>query len=450
MKTTRILTGITASGTPHLGNYAGAIRPCIENSRLPNTESYFFIADYHALIKCTDPAKVAQSRMAIAAAWIASGLDPEKVHFYLQSDIPEVTELSWILTCSCPKGVANRAHAYKACVDKNTEKGLDVDEGVSMGLYSYPILMAADILMFNANLVPVGRDQIQHIEMARDLAQRFNFHYGQGKEIFAYPQEYIEDKVATLPGLDGRKMSKSYQNTIPLFDGTDKDLKEAIFRIQTDSKQPGEPKDPDNSALYLIYKAFANETQGNAFKQALIDGLGWGDAKQALYELLSEHLSPKREIYQDLIKKPQQLEDMLKIGADRLRPQAQETLRIVKDLVGLSKFSVPMVDNQKTTKKIKVGKFIQFREKDGLFYARLQSGQGDNLLLSKGFDNPKHLGQLIRTVSETFEESMIQNTAEGLALCVQDEIMAILTSDADKPLISKTLEELKKSKTENA
>lgn len=213
----RVLTGITTTGTPHLGNYAGAIRPAIEASKAADVESFYFLADYHALIKCDDPARIQQSRMEIAATWLAGGLDPERATFYRQSDIPEIPELTWLLTCVAAKGLLNRAHAYKAAVDQNTEAGEDPDAGVSMGLFSYPVLMAADILMFNANRVPVGRDQIQHVEMARDIGQRFNHLFGQGREFFVMPEAEIAEEVATLPGLDGRKMSKSYDNTIPLF-----------------------------------------------------------------------------------------------------------------------------------------------------------------------------------------------------------------------------------------
>lgn len=214
---TRVLTGITTTGTPHLGNYAGAIRPAIQASTQPGVDAFFFLADYHALIKCDDPARVARSRLELAATWLAAGLDPERVTFYRQSDIPEITELCWLLTCVTPKGLMNRAHAYKASVDQNAAKGVEPDDGVTMGLFSYPVLMAADILLFNANQVPVGRDQVQHLEMARDIAQRFNHLYG--REFFVLPEVVIAEEVATLPGLDGRKMSKSYNNTIPLFEG---------------------------------------------------------------------------------------------------------------------------------------------------------------------------------------------------------------------------------------
>lgn len=238
----RVLTGITTSGTPHLGNYAGAIRPAVAASRQPNVDAFFFLADYHALIKCDDPQRVAASRLEIAATWLAAGLDPEKVTFYRQSDVPEIPELSWILTCITPKGLMNRAHAYKASVDQNEARGDEPDDGVNMGLFSYPVLMAADILMFNANRVPVGRDQIQHLEMARDIAQRFNHQYGAGRDYFVLPDVQIDEDVATLPGLDGRKMSKSYNNTIPLFEGGAKALPNAIARIVTDSRAPGEAK----------------------------------------------------------------------------------------------------------------------------------------------------------------------------------------------------------------
>ncbi len=268
---TRILTGITTTGTPHLGNYAGAIRPAILASRDSNADSFYFLADYHALIKCDDPLRIQRSRLEIAATWLAGGLDVDRVTFYRQSDIPEIPELTWLLTCVAAKGLLNRAHAYKASVDKNVEGGEDPDAGITMGLYSYPVLMAADILMFNAHKVPVGRDQIQHVEMARDIGQRFNHLFGQGKEFFAMPEALIEESVATLPGLDGRKMSKSYDNTIPLFTSA-KDMKDAISRIVTDSRAPGEAKDPDNSHLFTLYQAFATSEQAAGFP-----GLGRGE-----------------------------------------------------------------------------------------------------------------------------------------------------------------------------
>src|SRR5689334_22197529 len=239
--TVRVLTGITTTGTPHLGNYVGAIRPAIAASRRPEVESFLFLADYHALVKCDDPARVERSRVALAATWLAAGLDPERVTFYRQSDVPEIPELTWLLTCVTPKGLMNRAHAYKAAVDANIGGGEDPDAGINMGLYSYPVLMSADILLFNAHAVPVGRDQVQHIEMTRDIGQRFNHIYGaawrdatgRDDDPFVLLEVVLEDRVATLPGLDGRKMSKSYDNTVPLFEGGSKAMREAIARIVT-------------------------------------------------------------------------------------------------------------------------------------------------------------------------------------------------------------------------
>ena len=277
----RVLTGITTSGTPHLGNYVGAIRPAIAASRVEGVESFYFLADYHSLIKVQDPARVQRSTLEIAAAWLACGLDPDKVRFYRQSDLPETTELTWLLTCVAGKGLLNRAHAYKAAVDRNREAGEDDDAGITGGLYMYPVLMAADILLFNAHKVPVGRDQVQHIEMARDIGQRFNHLYG--RDYFTLPEAAIEEQVATLPGLDGRKMSKSYDNTIPLF-APRAELRKLVFSIVTDSRAPGEPKDPAGSALFELYQAFATAGETAAMRKAYADGIAWGDAKQALFE----------------------------------------------------------------------------------------------------------------------------------------------------------------------
>ncbi|MEY4911967.1 MAG: hypothetical protein RL761_1630, partial [Pseudomonadota bacterium] len=246
----RVLTGITTSGTPHLGNYVGSIRPSVRASLSDDVQSFYFLADYHALIKIGEPERVQRSTLEIAASWLAAGVDPERVTFYRQSDIPEIPELTWLLTCVTGKGMLNRAHAYKASVDKNNAAGNDPDADVTAGLFMYPVLMAADILLFNAHKVPVGRDQIQHIEMARDIAQSFNYRYKNGdKDYFTLPEAEIEASVATLPGLDGRKMSKSYDNTIPLF-APRMELKKLIAGIVTDSRLPGEPKDVEGSALY--------------------------------------------------------------------------------------------------------------------------------------------------------------------------------------------------------
>ena len=285
----RVLTGITTTGTPHLGNYVGAIRPAITASRNPENLSFYFLADLHALIKCRDPHLVHQSSQEIAATWLALGLDANTDLFYRQSDIPEITELTWLLTCMAAKGLMNRAHAYKAAVQANEEAGEDPDFAVTMGLYSYPVLMAADILMFNAQQVPVGKDQIQHVEMARDIAGRFNHHYG---EHFVLPEAVVDDSVAVLQGLDGRKMSKSYNNTIPLF-LPEKQLKKRINKIKTNVLEPGEPKDPDTSTVFQIWQAFASEQQTAEMRQAFLEGIAWGEAKKQLFELINEEI--KRE-----------------------------------------------------------------------------------------------------------------------------------------------------------
>ncbi len=331
MSSTRVLTGITTTGTPHLGNYVGAIRPAIAASRDPSVDAYLFLADYHALIKNQNPDEVAQSSREIAATWLALGLDPEKTYFYRQSDIPEITELSWVLACSAAKGLMNRAHAYKAALQANEESGEDPDFGITMGLFSYPILMAADILIFNAHQVPVGRDQIQHVEMARDIAQRFNYHYG---ETFTLPEAVVDDHVAVLQGLDGRKMSKSYGNTIPLF-GTPKQLQKAINKIKTNLLEPGESKDPDDSTVFQVWCAFADEAEREQMRQAFADGIAWGEAKKQLFERVNDELAPARHIYDRLMANPEDVEVILKQGAERLRPQSIALLEKVRRAVGL-------------------------------------------------------------------------------------------------------------------
>lgn len=389
---TRILTGITTTGTPHLGNYAGAIRPAIVASREADADSFYFLADYHALIKCDDPLRIQQSRLEIAATWLACGLDAERVTFYRQSDIPEIPELTWLLTCVAGKGLLNRAHAYKASVDKNMEQGEDPDAGITMGLFSYPVLMAADILMFNAHRVPVGRDQIQHVEMARDIAQRFNHLFGNGKELFTLPSAVIEESVATLPGLDGRKMSKSYDNTIPLF-ASAKALKSTIARIVTDSKLPGEPKDPDESHLFTIYQAFATPAQLGEFRSELIDGLAWGEAKQRLFDLLDNELGEARERYHALLQRPGELEDILQAGAVKARSVATPFLGELREAVGLRNFRSETASAAPAKKKGGKGaRFASFREEDGSFRFRFFAADGEELLLSRPFSDPKAIG----------------------------------------------------------
>ena len=317
--TTRVLTGITTTGTPHLGNYVGAIRPSVRSSEQPDVDAFFFLADYHALIKCDDPARIARSRQEIAATWLAAGLDPERVTFYRQSDIPEIPELSWLLTCVTAKGLMNRAHAYKASVDQNTERAVEPDDGITMGLFSYPILMAADILMFNAHKVPVGRDQVQHLEMARDIAARFYHLYAGKHPLFVLPEVVIDDAVATLQGLDGRKMSKSYNNTVPLFEGGAAATRAAIGRIVTDSRLPGEAKDAEGTHLFTLFQAFATADEAESFKAALADGMGWGDAKQVLADQIERALGPRREVYADYMAHPDRLDDILQAGAAKAR-----------------------------------------------------------------------------------------------------------------------------------
>ena len=391
---TRILTGITTTGTPHLGNYAGAIRPAIVASREGGADSFYFLADYHALIKCDDPLRIQRSRLEIAATWLACGLDTSRVTFYRQSDIPEIPELTWLLTCVAGKGLLNRAHAYKAAVDKNLAEGEDADAGISMGLFSYPVLMAADILMFNANKVPVGRDQIQHVEMARDIGQRFNHLFGAGREYFVAPEALIEESVATLPGLDGRKMSKSYDYTIPLF-GSARQLREAVNRIVTDSRAPGEPKDPDGAHLFTLYQAFASAAQQAEFRADLLAGLAWGEAKNRLYELLEAELGEARERYNSLIQRPAELEDILLEGAAKARRIATPFLGELREAVGLRSFRAgAQVAVTGKKKAAKAARFVSFREQDGSFRFRFLAADGEELLLSRPFSDPKRGGVL--------------------------------------------------------
>ncbi|MGI0118669.1 tryptophan--tRNA ligase [Zooshikella sp. RANM57] len=332
MKKTRVLTGITTSGTPHLGNYVGAIRPAIEDSRKENVESFFFLADYHSIIKTRDPIRVHQSTREIAATWLALGLDVDRVTFYRQSDIPEITELCWILNCMTAKGLMNRAHAYKAAVQQNIDdEEADPDKGITMGLFSYPVLMAADILMFNAHRVPVGKDQIQHLEMARDIAARMNHHY---KVKFALPEAVVDENTAVLNGLDGRKMSKSYDNVIPLF-APEKKLRKLIMKIKTNCLEPGEPKDPDTCTLFQIFSAFAAPSEVEEKRQQYYNGAGWGELKQQLFEYLNEQLQGPRERYEALMNDPQYVETVLKAGAERARVEAKPFLQKIRHGIGI-------------------------------------------------------------------------------------------------------------------
>ncbi len=327
-----VLTGITTTGTPHLGNYVGAIRPTVAASHDTSVQSFYFLADYHSLVKNQDPERLRQSSLEVAASWLALGLDTDQAVFYRQSDIPEIPELTWILSSVTAKGLMNRAHAYKAAVAENDEAGdRDPDKGITMALFGYPVLMTADILMFNATKVPVGKDQKQHVEMARDIAQRFNHIYG---DMFTLPEAVIDDNTAVLSGLDGRKMSKSYNNTIPLF-APSKKLRKLIMNIETISLEPGEPKDTEASTVFDIYRAIATPEETAAMQQKFADGVGWGDAKQELFEYLDAHLSGPRDEYDRLIANPGHVESVLKAGGQRAREIAGPYMQKLRAAVGI-------------------------------------------------------------------------------------------------------------------
>ena len=395
--TQRFLTGITTTGTPHLGNYVGSIRPSVAASLGATAESFYFLADYHALIKCDEPERIQRSTLEIAASWLAAGLNPERVTFYRQSDIPEIPELTWLLTCVTGKGVLNRAHAYKASVDKNEAAGNDPDADVTAGLFMYPVLMGADILMFKAHKVPVGRDQIQHIEMARDMAQRFNHLYG---EHLVLPEAMIEESVATLPGLDGRKMSKSYDNTIPLFASRDQ-LKKLIAAIVTDSRAPGQAKEVQGSAVFQIYQAFATEAESASMRQAYADGIAWADAKARLFDRIDQDIAPMREQYKELVSNPAKIEAILQAGADKARAIATPLMRELRRAVGLRKLvtqTVP-VSTKKFDKSV-IPSFKQYRETDGQFHFKFLNSAGKLLLQSRGFAVPKEAGQAIASLQQ--------------------------------------------------
>ena len=328
------LTGITTTGTPHIGNYVGAIRPGIAASKDPKINNYYFLADLHSLAKAEDPKKMHQSTLEIAAAWLALGLDTDNAMFYRQSDIPEIPLLTWILTGMTAKGLMNRAHSYKAMVQANEESGSkDPDQGIMMALYSYPILMAADILMFKSTKIPVGRDQKQHVEMTRDIAQRFNHNYG---DVLVVPEAVIDGNTAVLKGLDGRKMSKSYNNIIPIFEN-EKKLRKLIMKIKTNSLEPGEPKDTSDSTLFDIYKAFATDDEVKDIEKQYADGIAWGEMKQFLFEYINEHFKPARDEYQRLIDDPKIVEDELIKGAEKAREISVPYIEEIRHAVGIRK-----------------------------------------------------------------------------------------------------------------
>lgn len=382
----RYLTGITTTGTPHLGNYVGAMRPTVQASRRPGTENFYFLADYHALIKCDEPARIQRSTLEIAACWLAAGLDPDKVFFYRQSDIPEIPELTWLLTCVTGKGVLNRAHAYKAQVDKNTAAGVEVDDGVTAGLFMYPVLMAADILMFKAHKVPVGRDQVQHIEMARDMASSYNHLYG---EHLVLPEAQVDEAVALLPGLDGRKMSKSYDNVIALF-GPREQMRKQIASIVTDSRAPGEPKDTEGSALFQIFQAFASKEETDDLRRKYAEGISWADAKQVLFERIDREIAPMRERYEHLVSHPEEIERILQAGAVKARERATPLMKELREAVGLRNLASAAAGAKKAKAKASsLPSFKQYREADGQFYFKFVDAQGKVLLQSEGFASGK-------------------------------------------------------------
>ena len=327
----RILTGITTTGTPHIGNYIGAIRPAIEMAQ-KNDESFFFLADYHSIIKNQDADKIKHSVEQIALAWLSCGLDTKHTYFYRQSDVPEILELSWILNCITAKGLMNRAHAYKSATSLNKN---DLDKGITMGLFSYPVLMAADILMFDSTHVPVGSDQIQHLEMTRDIATRFNHLY---KPILTIPEPIIENKNKVVPGLDGRKMSKSYENVIPLL-SNERQLRKSIMKIVTNSLEPGEPKDTDGCTVFDLYKNFASEDQITDFEKAYNEGISWGEAKEILFNIIYQEIEPIRLKYEELSNDKTFINEVLEEGSKKARILAQNKLAEIREVIGITKIS---------------------------------------------------------------------------------------------------------------
>ncbi len=323
-------TGIKPTGTPHIGNYFGAIKPAIEISMNDEYDSYFFIADYHALNYIKDKQQLKDNIKELACTWLACGIDPKKVVFYKQSLVPEVTELNWLLCNVTSKGLMNRAHAYKAMVDRSVQAGDDPDSLVNMGLYNYPILMAADILILNSKLVPVGLDQKQHVEMARDIAKVFNKTYG---NTFVIPTEVIKEEVATITGTDGRKMSKSYNNVIPLFCEESK-LKKMVSGIVTDSSLPTEPKSTD-CALFKLFKLFGTEAETKSYAEKFAKGISWADAKRELFEVMNKTLAPMRDKYNYYMEHFDEVEKILEEGSKKARKIAQETLKRARLAMGL-------------------------------------------------------------------------------------------------------------------
>jgi tryptophanyl-tRNA synthetase len=324
------LTGIKPSGTPHIGNYLGMHKPALELAN--DYQAMYFIADYHALTTVNDSQELKQLTYDVAATWLALGLDPERVILYRQSDIPEVMELTWILACYTAKGLLNRAHAYKAEVEENLSKGRSPDDGINSGLFLYPALMAADILLFDTNFVPVGLDQKQHIEISRDIAQAVNNNYG---EVLVLPEAVIKRDVMTIPGLDGKKMSKSHGNVIPLF-APSNELRKVVMRIVTDSRRPEEPKDPETDNVFAIYKHFAEPEDIDRVRQGYIQGgMAYSQIKTELYELLEGRFAEPRKRYEELMQDWEYLDQVLRKGAEKARKTSIPKISQVRKAIGI-------------------------------------------------------------------------------------------------------------------
>ena len=331
----RVLTGITTTGVPHLGNLVGAVLPAIKASERKDTTSFLFLADYHSLIKSSDSELRHRSSFDIAACWLACGLDPKEVIFYRQSDIPHIFELAWILSCLASKGLLNRAHAYKAATtDNEANKTKDIDKGINMGLFNYPVLMAADILMFKADAVPVGQDQKQHIEMTRDIALKFNHHYG---DILTPPEAVIDEHTGVLPGIDGRKMSKSYNNTIPVF-SEEEALQKVIMKIKTNSLEPGEPKDSSDCNIFNIYKAISTNEKVDDLQKLYEEGIAWGEAKKILFGELNSFLKPFKDEYNKIIKDKPYVEKALIEGSEKALSISGPIIKEVRQAIGIKGF----------------------------------------------------------------------------------------------------------------
>jgi tryptophanyl-tRNA synthetase len=324
----RTITGIKPTGRPHLGNYLGMIRPALEMAR--TSEALCFIADYHALTTVPPPDTIRDGVLDLAATLIAFGLDPERTILYRQSDVPEICELAWILGCVCPKGLMNRAHAYKAAVQENVAAGRDRDQGVGMGLFDYPILMAADILIHRADRVPVGSDQRQHVEIARDLAEAFNRVYG---PVLIVPEPAVDEAVMTIPGIDGRKMSKSYGNQITLSAAPD-EIRRLVSRIVTDSRSPSQPKDPDT--ILALYRQLADAGDADDLARRYRQGtVGYAEAKELLAGVIQQLVAPASARHAELMSDPALLKETLARGAVLARKSAAATLAAVRGATGL-------------------------------------------------------------------------------------------------------------------